>query len=339
MKDRIKKALKSVKNPGFDKDIVSLGMLEDFTIDNSSVTIKMKPFHATNEVKQTIASSIEDALKKLNLKAIVEFPSPPTSGREPKKHTKTREIPGVKRIIPIASGKGGVGKSMASVNIAIALSKAGKKVGLLDLDIYGPSIPTMLALNEPQRTAENGKLRPIEKHGLKIISIGLMMDKSRALQWRGPWADKAVKQFSYDVNWKELDYLILDLPPGTGDIQISLLQNLPIFGAVMVSTPQDVALDDVGKAIDMFNNNSTRILGIIENMCDFLCPHCGKELHIFGTGGDKLESRNWGVPLLGQIPLDADITQTSDSGEPIVLSDGPVSDIFRKIAEKIINEG
>jgi len=336
MKDKILEALKNVKYPGFDSDIVTLGMVEEFTVEGDLIRVKMKQLQASDEVKQTISGNIEDALVAFNLKTEVEFPSAPQRpqgepGLPPKK-----EIPGVKRILPIASGKGGVGKSTVSVNIALALVKEGKSVGLLDLDIYGPSIPTMLGIKDEKPMAEDGKLVPIEISGLQALSLGLLIEQGQAAIWRGPMVAKVVKQFFYDIAWHDLDYLILDLPPGTGDVQLTMVQSVPIFGAIVVTTPQNVALADVEKAIDMFNKTDAPVIGIVENMSGFLCPHCGEESHIFGQGGGRKEAEKRGVPLLGQIPLEAKITETGDSGRPIVLADGKIADIFQGIAREII---
>jgi len=336
MKDKILEALKSVKYPGFDSDIVTLGMVEEFTVEGDLIHVKMKQLQASDEVKQTISGNIEDALVAFNLKTEVAFPSAPQRpqgepGLPPKK-----EIPGVKRILPIASGKGGVGKSTVSVNIALALVKEGKSVGLLDLDIYGPSIPTMLGIKDEKPMAEDGKLVPIEVSGLQALSLGLLIEQGQAAIWRGPMVAKVVKQFFYDIAWHDLDYLILDLPPGTGDVQLTMVQSVPLFGAIVVTTPQNVALADVEKAIDMFNKTDAPVIGIVENMSGFLCPHCGEESHIFGQGGGRKEAEKRGVPLLGQIPLEAKITETGDSGRPIVLADGKIAEIFQGIAREII---
>ena len=337
MKDKILATLKNVKYPGFDQDIITLDIVEEFSVTGDLLKIRIKPVHADEKFKTELVKNIEDAFVALNLKVEATFAGP-AQAQPRKEPAPKKEIPGVKKIIPIASGKGGVGKSTVSANLAIALAKEGHKVGLLDLDVYGPSVPMMLGIEGLQNQGSDGKLRPVEKYGIKTMSIGFLLEKDKALIWRGPLIGKIIKQFFYDVEWGELDYLLLDLPPGTGDVQITLIQSLPIYGAVVVTTPQNVALADVEKAINMFNQTDSRILGIIENMSGFLCPHCEKESHIFGHGGGKKESERFDLPLLGEIPLEGKITETGDSGEPITLADGKVSDLFRGIARKLAEE-
>jgi len=334
MKEKIFAALKNVKYPGFEQDIMTLDIVEEFSLSGDLVKIRLKPIHADEEFKAALVKNIEDALVALNLKVEATFGS--TSHEPPRKEPPPKkDIPGVKKIIPVASGKGGVGKSTVSANLAIALAKEGYKVGLLDLDVYGPSVPIMLGIEGLQNQGNDGKLRPVDKYGIRTMSIGFLLEKDKALIWRGPLIGKIIKQFFYDVEWGELDYLLLDLPPGTGDVQITLIQSLPIYGAIVVTTPQNVALADVEKAINMFNQTDSRILGIIENMSGFLCPHCEKESHIFGHGGGKKESERFDLPLLGEIPLEGKITETGDSGEPIALGDGKISDLFRDIARNL----
>ncbi len=340
-KEEIMLALGSVQYPGFDKDVVSLDMVEEFSVDGDAINVVMKRLTAEEGVKKQVADGVTAALKAIGLSTTVHW------GEEHKKdghdqQNKNAEPPpkkpieGVKHIIPIASGKGGVGKSTASANLAVALAKKGKKVGLLDLDVYGPSIPTMFGLSGKHGMTEGGKLAPVEKFGVKIISIGLLLDEGAPLIWRGPLVARLVKQLFYDVGWGELDFLIMDLPPGTGDVQLSLVQSLPISGAVVITTPQDVALKDAEKAVNMFHQTDTKVLGIIENMSYFICPHCKKESHIFGKGGGLRESQRANVPFLGGIPLEGKIVDTGDSGEPIALGNGEIARIFDGLAEKII---
>jgi ATP-binding protein involved in chromosome partitioning len=345
MEEKIEAALKNAKFPGFEQDIVTLGMVEEFSAEGGVVTLKLKNIHASDEIKEMLIKNIEDALIPLNLQVKVHLPQAPGAGPSgppsgapgsvPGLPPKT-EIKGVDRIIPVASGKGGVGKSTVAVNLAIALAKEGKKVGLLDLDVYGPSIPTMMGIEGLQPQGVEGKMKPVEKHGIKTMSIGFLLEKGKALIWRGPMVGKIVKQFFYDVDWGKLDYLLLDLPPGTGDVQITMIQSIPVYGSVVVTTPQNVALADVEKAISMFRQTDARVLGIIENMSGFLCPHCNKESFVFGKDGGKKESEKSNIPLLGQIPLEGQITEKGDSGEPVVLSAGKVSDIFQSIARRVI---
>jgi len=340
-KEQIMLALGSVQYPGFDKDIISLDMVEEFTVDGDSIDIVMKRLNADDAVKEKIVTDLAKAMKAVGLSAQTRWGGEHKHEEGHDHSHKNAEPPpkkaidGVKHIIPVASGKGGVGKSTASVNLAVALAKTGAKVGLLDLDVYGPSVPTMFGLSGQHAMTDEGKLMPIERFGVKIISVGLLLDKGAPLIWRGPLVARLVKQLFYDVAWDGLDYLIMDLPPGTGDVQLSLVQSLPISGAVVITTPQDVALRDAEKAVNMFVQTGTRVLGIVENMSHFICPYCKKESHIFGKGGGLKESQRANVPFLGGIPLEGKIVDTGDSGEPIALGDGEIAGIFRELAEKI----
>ena len=253
----------------------------------------------------------------------------PPSGKRP--------IQGVKRIIAVASGKGGVGKSTVSVNLAIGLHNQGYKVGILDADIYGPSIPTMLNLHQDPLVNENNKIIPPEAHGLKIMSFGFFAPEETAVIWRGPMIMKALQQFFWDVDWGNLDFLIIDLPPGTGDAQLTLVQSIPITGAVIVTTPQNVALLDAVKGIAMFRKTDVPILGVVENMSTFTCPSCGTESHIFGSGGAEKVSAKFEVPILGHIPLIPEIREAGDLGEPLTTKQNhQVRMRFAEIAEKVV---
>lgn len=245
-------------------------------------------------------------------------------------------LSGVKNIIAIASGKGGVGKSTVCVGLATALAATGAKVGLLDTDIYGPSIPIMMGVKE-QPQLKDQKLIPIEKYGIRLMSLGFLISEDTPLIWRGPMVMKAVEQLITDVEWGELDYLLMDLPPGTGDVQLTIAQKVPLTGAVIVTTPQDVALLDVVRGISMFKKLNVPILGIIENMSYFACPHCGEKTEIFSHGGGETASKKWEVPFLGEIPLDLKTRVGGDAGRPVLIDapDSPQSKIFIEIAEKL----
>ncbi|NBW81543.1 ATP-binding protein [bacterium] len=248
-----------------------------------------------------------------------------------------RAIPGVRRVIAVASGKGGVGKSTVSVNLAMALHNQGYKVGLLDADIYGPSIPMMLGVEEDPQVNESNKIVPPEKFGLKIMSFGFFAPEESAVIWRGPMVMKALQQFFYDVEWGELDFLVIDLPPGTGDAQLTLVQSLPIAGSVIVTTPQNVALLDAVKGIVMFQKTEVPILGVVENMSSFHCPACGVESEIFGHGGAEKVSHRFEVPVLGHVPLTGELRQAGDSGQPLTMVNGhPMRVRFADIADKAI---
>jgi ATP-binding protein involved in chromosome partitioning len=262
----------------------------------------------------------------------------PNNTHEHKSPSSKKPISGVKKIIAVASGKGGVGKSTVSVNLALALHNQGYKVGILDADIYGPSVPTMLNIHQDPSLNNDNKIIPPESLGLKVMSFGFFAPEDTAIIWRGPMIMKALQQFFWDVDWGELDFLIIDLPPGTGDAQLTLVQSIPICGAVIVTTPQNVALLDAVKGIAMFQKTEVPILGVIENMSSYSCPTCGTESHIFGEGGAQRVSEKFSVPLLGHIPLVPEIRAAGDIGEPLTTIKGHGIRIrFAEIAEKVVN--
>ena len=248
-------------------------------------------------------------------------------------------VSGVDRIIAIGSGKGGVGKSTVSSNLAVALAQEGRRVGLLDADIYGPSQPKMMGVMKRPSSPDGKIIIPLQAHGVTLMSIGFMVDPDKAVVWRGPMLMGALQQMLGQVEWGELDVLIIDLPPGTGDVQLTLCQRTAVTGAIIVSTPQDVALLDARKAADMFNTLNTPILGLIENMSTYICPDCGHEAHLFGHGGVKAEAEKMGVPFLGEIPLSLDVRVAGDSGSPVVLGGGPVAEAYKDLARRLIAGG
>ena len=262
-----------------------------------------------------------------------------TIGRHPTPQAGPAPVPGVARILAVGSGKGGVGKSTVSANLAVALAREGRRVGLLDADIYGPSQPRMMGVNQRPSSPDGKTIIPLQAHGVTMMSIGLMVDPDKAVVWRGPMLMGALQQMLGQVAWGELDVLIVDLPPGTGDVQLSLCQKSHVTGAVIVSTPQDVALIDARKAIDMFNTLKTPILGLIENMSLFTCPNCGHESHIFGHGGVALEAEKLGVPLLGALPIDLDTRLAGDAGAPIATTESVMAKAYRQIARGLIEGG
>jgi ATP-binding protein involved in chromosome partitioning len=246
-------------------------------------------------------------------------------------------VPGVKNIIAIASGKGGVGKSTTAVNLALALAAEGVSVGMLDADIYGPSQPTMLGITGRPESRDGKRLEPMEGHGIQAMSIGFLIDVETPMVWRGPMVTQALEQLLNETNWRDIDYLVVDLPPGTGDIQLTLAQRVPVTGAVIVTTPQDIALMDARKGLKMFEKVNIPILGVVENMSLHICSKCGHEEHVFGEGGGARMSKDYGIDLLGSLPLDISIREQADSGKPTVVADpdGRVAEIYRQIARRV----
>ena len=260
-------------------------------------------------------------------------------GRHPNQDVDKVSVVGVDRILAIAAGKGGVGKSTISSNLAVALAKQGRRVGLLDADIYGPSQPRMMGVSKRPSSPDGKKIIPLKAHGVTMMSIGLMLEEDQAVIWRGPMLMGALQQMLGQVEWNELDVLIVDLPPGTGDVQLTLAQKSKVTGAIVVSTPQDVALLDARKALSMFEKTKTPVLGMIENMSMYVCPKCGHEAHLFGHGGAKKEADRLGIPFLGAVPLELDIRIAGDSGTPIAASDTPVAKAFADIARRLVDGG
>ncbi|CUT04247.1 iron-sulfur cluster carrier protein ApbC [Candidatus Kryptobacter tengchongensis] len=335
--EEIINTLREIYDPDLNKDIVSLGFIKDVKVDSKKAYIKIELTTPACPVRDKIKDEAIEKIKKLGFDEVqVEMTA------QVSKHINQQKdllLPNVKNTIAIASGKGGVGKSTVAVNIAVSLALDGAEVGLIDADVYGPNVPIMLGANEkPTLTPDGKKIEPVEKYGVKLISIGLLLDDpDTALIWRGPIASGAIKQFMTDVEWGELDYLIFDLPPGTGDIQLTLVQTIPLTGAVIVTTPQDVALADVRKAIKMFQKVNVPILGIIENMSYFICPHCGQRDDIFDHGGGKKASEKFNVPFLGEIPINTRIRISGDSGKPVPVAypDTEEAKIIKEISRKL----
>ncbi len=336
-KEEIINALKEIYDPDLHKDIVSLGFIKDIRVQSTKAYIKVELTTPACPVRDKIKDEVIEKVKNLGFDEVqVEMTSQVPRHLNPQKDAL---LPGVKNTIAIASGKGGVGKSTVAVNIAVSLALDGAKVGLIDADVYGPNVPLMLGANEkPSLTPDGKKIEPVERYGVKLISMALLLDDpDTAIIWRGPIASGAIKQFMTDVEWGELDYLIFDLPPGTGDIQLTLVQTIPLTGAVIVTTPQDVALADVRKAIKMFQRVNVPILGIIENMSYFICPNCGHRDDIFDHGGGEKASEKFNVPFLGEIPINTRIRISGDIGKPVPVSypETEEAKIIREIAKKL----
>ena len=331
------KALSTVMDPDLNKDIVSLGFIKDLKCSENKISFSIE--------LTTPACPVKDLLKKQAYEAVVsctginDVEINMTSQVRSFGARNEKLLPDVKNIIPVASGKGGVGKSTISANLALALAKKGAKVGLLDADIYGPSIPKILDVKQQVIVSQN-TIFPVQKHGLKIMSMGFFMKEDQAVIWRGPMLGKMIDQFLTDVDWGELDYLVIDLPPGTGDVQLSLCQAIPLTGAVIVTTPQELAINVARKAILMFNKLNTPVIGVIENMSYYECKSCGEKERIFGEGGGEKTCKEFDLPFLGDIPLTSPIRESSDNGNPVVISAPESSEAtaFMSIAENLASQ-
>lgn len=345
-KSTVLNAIKKIEDKNFNKNSLTLNSIKKLEQDGDSLTIDISipPLNKETDFNHDkIVDAIKNefpALKEIHVNIQTRLPNV-TVHKDPKKEA---ILPGVKNTIAIASGKGGVGKSTIAVNLAVALAKDGASVGLIDADIYGPSIPLMLGVKDkPEVIQDNGKVRllPLKAYGLKMISIGLLVDDNAPIIWRGPMASGAIKQFMTDVAWGELDYLIFDMPPGTGDIQLTLVQTIPLTGAVIVTTPQEVSLIDARKALNMFERVNVPVLGMIENMSYFIAPDTNRRYDIFGTGGGERVSKELNVPFLGGIPINPRIREGGDKGVPIVFDipdseeSGMIMDISRNLAEQV----
>ncbi len=329
-------ALSTVQEPELGGDLVSRKMIKDLKIEGGRVGFTVELTTPACPLKDQIENETRAAVMKVAgvQEVVVGFSA--NVKQRPGLFDKAG-IPGVTHVIAVASGKGGVGKSTVATNLAVALAQDGARVGLLDADVYGPSAPIMLGLKGKQPMVQDGKMVPLEAHGLKVISIGFMVPESQALIFRGPIISSMLRQFLYDTLWGDLDYLVVDLPPGTGDIQLTLAQAIPLSGSVIVTTPQDVALADVTRGIEMFKKLSVPILGLIENMSFFRCPHCGERSEIFSHGGAVKASKQFDVPFLGEIPLSLAIREGGDVGEPAVTKTQPeaFAESFRDVARNL----
>jgi ATP-binding protein involved in chromosome partitioning len=316
----VTQALKSVKYPGYSRDIVSFGIVKSIAVNAGAVSVSLQLTGGSSEVTAQIKAGVEKALRALPQveQLHVEIASSPPAAA-PTPWSQQNKLPGIHRVVAVASGKGGVGKSTVSVNLACALRHLGAQVGLLDCDIYGPSIPLMMGVREKPTVSSAEKLVPPARHGVKLMSMGFLIEDDAPVIWRGPMIMKAIQQFITDVEWAPLDYLLVDLPPGTGDAQLSLCQTVPLDGGVIVTTPQEASLGVVRKGIAMFEKVNVPILGIVENMSYFVAPN-GERLEIFGHGGGRAEAQRRNLPFLGEIPLLTEIRVSGDAGVPVVVS-------------------
>jgi len=330
----IQEALRKLVDPNTGKDYVSTRSARNVKLSGDDVSLDIELGYPGKSQHEPIRRQVTQALKQAGAASVALKVSSKVVPHAVQRGVKL--IPGIKNIIAVASGKGGVGKSTTAVNLALALSAEGASVGVLDADIYGPSQPMMLGIAGRPESKDGKSLEPMEGHGLQAISIGFLIDTDTPMVWRGPMVTQALEQLLKDTRWRELDYLVVDLPPGTGDIQLTLAQKVPVTGVVIVTTPQDIALIDAKKGLKMFEKVGIPILGVVENMSFHICPKCGHESHIFGSGGAQKMAREYGTELLGQLPLDEAIRSQADSGKPTVVSDpdGPVAEIYRRIARR-----
>ena len=340
--DAVRQALASVKYPGYSRDIVSFGLVKGIHIASGEVTVKIQISTRDASVPEQVHREVTAALSQIEgigstkIDFDIQEPAAAPSGAGA---IGKAVIPGVKNIIAVASGKGGVGKSTVSANLAVALASTGASVGLCDCDLYGPSMALMFSTDERPLATEDNEIIPLIRHGVKLISMGFLLSDASPVIVRGPMATRYTQQFLQQVMWGDLDYLILDLPPGTGDIQLTVVQTVTVAGAVIVTTPQEVALIDARKAVSMFAKVNVPIIGIVENMSYFRCPDTGKRYDIFGNGGGQREAKRLGVPLLGQIPIDIATREGGDNGMPIALQSTDSNEIsasFASIARNVV---
>ena len=366
LKERVVDALRHVKGPNLSGDIVSLGLVSEVVIRSGKVYFAISVDPARASELEALRQAAEKVVKELpgvesvavtltanraaetapsgsngaGMRAASQPGSPVARGAAQAARHRIGAIPGVGRIIAVASGKGGVGKSTTAVNVALALQRGGLKVGVLDADIYGPSMPRLLGIKGKPQQLAGDKLAPMEAYGLKVMSMGFLVDEETPMIWRGPMVMSALSQMLKDVAWGDLDVLVVDMPPGTGDAHLTMAQQVPLAGASIVSTPQDLALIDARKGLNMFRKVDVPVLGIVENMSTFICPHCGSATDVFAHGGAKSEANRLGVAFLGEVPLTLAIRETSDAGRPVVVSapSSSAAEAYRNIAAKAWDE-
>jgi ATP-binding protein involved in chromosome partitioning len=331
---QVQDVLRSLVDPNTGKDFMATRGARNVKLAGADVSLDIELGYPGKSQHDPIRRQIVQALKAAGAANVAVKVASKVVPHAVQRGVKL--IPGIKNIIAVASGKGGVGKSTTAVNLALALAAEGASVGILDADIYGPSQPMMLGISGRPQSRDGKHLEPMEGHGLQAISIGFLIDVDTPMVWRGPMVTQALEQLLKDTHWRELDYLVVDLPPGTGDIQLTLAQKVPVTGVVIVTTPQDIALIDARKGLKMFEKVGIPILGVVENMSSHICPKCGHESHIFGAGGAEKMCRDYGTELLGQLPLDEAIRTQADSGKPTVVSDpdGAAAEIYRRIARR-----
>jgi ATP-binding protein involved in chromosome partitioning len=332
-------ALRQVKDPDLHKDIVTLGFIKDLRIEGGAVAFRVVLTTPACPVKEELEGAARSVVSQLpgvtSVNVTMDSEVPKGRGIGDKV-----TMPGVRNIIAVSSGKGGVGKSTVAVNLSVSLALDGARVGLMDMDVYGPNVPLMLGVGESRPEVEDGRLLPVEAYGVRLMSMAILQPGDKPMIVRGPILHGLVKQFLTDVKWGELDYLIVDMPPGTGDVQLSLAQLVPVQGAVLVTTPQEVAVMDVRRALRMFETVAVPVLGVVENMSYFIAPDSGVRYNIFGEGGGRKLAETYGVPFLGAVPLGLEVREGGDRGVPVVISqpDSPQAAAFRKVAEEVARQ-
>ena len=334
--ENVQTVLRSIINPDTKIDLISSGSIKNLSVSDNNIQLEVVLGYPAKSQFQAIQDLVIAALKKMaDVKNIQVNVSSDIVAHTVQRGVKL--LPGVKNIIAVASGKGGVGKSTTAANLALALSAEGARVGILDADIYGPSLPMMLGISGRPETKEENTIEPMEGHGLQASSIGFLVDQDSPMVWRGPMVTSALEQLLRQTRWRDLDYLIVDMPPGTGDIQLTLSQKVPVTGAVIVTTPQDIALLDARKGLKMFEKVGVPIIGIVENMSTYICPSCGHEEHVFGSGGGQKMCSDYGVDFLGSLPLNLSIREQSDAGCPTVVAEpnGAISQVYKQIARQV----
>jgi ATP-binding protein involved in chromosome partitioning len=331
----ILEVLRTVQDPDLHKDIVTLGFVKDVKVEGGEVDFTIELTTPACPVRDQMKAEAEQ--KVAALPGVTAARAKMTADVRARGGFGRQNIPGVRNILAVGAGKGGVGKSTTSVNLAVALSRKGARVGLMDADVYGPNVPQMLGVRDQPEVSEDKKMIPLEAHGIKVMSMGMLVPPDQPVIWRGPMLHGAVRQFMFDVAWGELDYLVVDLPPGTGDVALSMSQLISTAGAVVVTTPQGVSVSDVRKAVAMFRQLNTPILGVVENMSYFVCGHCQERTDIFGTGGGRRMAEELSIPFLGEVPIDARVRAGGDEGTPILAlaPEAPAAQAFVEVAGKV----
>jgi ATP-binding protein involved in chromosome partitioning len=342
VEERIWQRLKQIRFPGMSRDIVSFGFVDRVTVGSEGTQVDLSITTHSQDLAEQVRAEVETSLQSVPevgpVQVGLDVRTPPSAAQQAVARDE-RLIPEVKNVVAVASGKGGVGKSTVAANLAVSLAQLGYVVGLLDADIYGPSMPMMFGISErPQ--VDGNRLLPFERYGVRLMSLGFILEIDTPVIWRGPMVMKAIEQMLGDVDWGPLDYMIVDLPPGTGDAQLTISQKVPLSGAVIVTTPQDIALIDARKGLAMFQKVNVPVVGIIENMSTFVCPHCGGETDIFKRGGGEKIAEALGCPFLGHVSLDPEIVEGGDGGQPVVVASpqGPHAESFRRLAEAVVAE-